>query len=247
MRQDGIKTQDRNPNGWDKIAKIRRRQIESGIDITFSKIFVPYYIDLVTKYRPKRLLEIGCGTGHLSASLSRYVSTIVALEPSVSMYEEAKQVLQDTTVKILNLKVQDYTSQEPFDLIISHMCLQVVDNIDEFLVAINALMSKESLFVYAIPHPCFYNAYKHFFGQDEYSYMRESRKLVSFAISKDPDTPISGVPYSHRPLSRYFRGLKGQNLTVKDFHEVFPSPEIQLLYDDLWDSPRYCIFHVIKN
>lgn len=247
MRPDKRKTQDQITKEWDKIAKIRRRQIESGIDLTFSRIFVPYYVTIVASCRPKRLLEIGCGTGHLSQALYRGISTVVALEPSTSMYREAKQVLKGTTVELLNLRVQDYTSQIPFDLIVSHMCLQVVDNLDEFLTAVSVLMGKASLFVSAIPHPCFYNVYKHFFESKEYNYMLESRKIVSFSISKDPATQISGIPYNHRPLSRYFRGLKDQSLTVKDFHEVFPSSEIQLLYDDIWETPRYCVFHVVKG
>lgn len=247
MRADKRKMQDETTKEWDKIAKIRRRQIESGIDLTFSRIFVPYYVNLVASCRPKRLLEIGCGTGHLSQALYRGISTAIALEPSKSMYREAKQVLKGTTVELLNLGVQDYTSKIPFDLIVSHMCLQVVDNLDEFLAAVNILMGKTSLFVCAIPHPCFYNEYKRFFESTEYNYMRESRKIVSFAISKDPATQISGIPYNHRPLSIYFRGLKAQSLVVKDFHEIFPSSEIQLLYDDIWETPRYCVFDVIKG
>jgi SAM-dependent methyltransferase len=231
------------PNRWDDYAEIRRIQIESGRDLTFSQIFLPYYLNLVKRLHPVSLLEIGCGTGHLSAALSSHVGTTIALEPSTGMFTVAKRVLQKSNVQLLRLRVEEYRGQNTFDLVISHMCLQLVENIEGFVSSVHALMETDSHFVFAIPHPCFYNEYKRFFLPSEYHYMRELTKNVSFTITKDPNTQISGVPYCHRPLSRYFSVLKACNLCVVDFEETFPEPEIQSLYGVEWHFPRYCVFH----
>lgn len=231
------------PKRWDDFASIRRVQIESGKDLTFSKIFLPFYMDLVNEFCPESLIEVGCGTGHLSASLSSHMKTAVAIEPSEGMYAVAKQVVDGSIVQLFRLRADEYNNSYPFDLIISHMVLQLVDNLELFLECVAQFMGKQSLFVFAIPHPCFYNEYKKFFDPSEYHYMKEQTKNVSFSVTKDPHTKISGVPYCHRPLSRYFSVLKKSGLHVVDFEEIFPKPEIQSLYGLDWNFPRYCVFH----
>ncbi|RJP85874.1 MAG: class I SAM-dependent methyltransferase [Desulfobacteraceae bacterium] len=231
------------PNRWDDFASIRRVQIESGNDLTFSKVFLPYYVDLVKELRPESLIEVGCGTGHLSTNLSNHVNTSVAIEPSEGMYSVAEQVIEGSCVQLFRLRAEDYRSERTFDLIISHMVLQLVDNLELFIASVAQFMGNQSHFVFAIPHPCFYNEYKKFFAPSEYHYMKELTKSVSFAVTKDPNTKISGVPYSHRPLSRYFFVLKKYGFHIVDFEETFPKPEIQSLYGTDWTFPRYCVFH----
>jgi SAM-dependent methyltransferase len=231
------------PNRWDDFAEIRKIQIESGNDITFSKVFIPYYLNLINELHPNSLLEVGCGTGHLSATLSSHVKTSIAIEPSAGMYAVAKSVLRKNNVQLLHLRVEEYREQNTFDLVISHMCLHLVENLEGFVSSVHALMGIDSDFVFAIPHPCFYNEYKHFFPPSDYHYMRELTKIVSFTITKDPNTQISGVPYTHRPLSIYFSVLKACDLSVVNFEEIFPGPDIQSLYGVEWDFPRYCVFH----
>ncbi|MDD5746210.1 MAG: methyltransferase domain-containing protein [Candidatus Omnitrophica bacterium] len=235
------------PNRWDDFASIRRVQIESGKDLTFSKVFLPYYIDLVKELRPESLIEVGCGTGHLLANLSNYVNTAVAIEPSEGMYAVAEQVIEGSDIQLFRLRVEDYQSTHPFDLIISHMVVQLVDNLELFIGSVAQLMGNQSRFVFTIPHPCFYNEYKKFFTPSEYHYMKERTKAISFSVTKDPNTKISGVPYCHRPLSRYFFVLKKFDLHVVDFKETFPAPEIQSLYGADWNFPRYCVFHALRG
>ncbi|HUW61168.1 MAG TPA: class I SAM-dependent methyltransferase [Candidatus Bathyarchaeia archaeon] len=232
---------------WDDVAVTRRFQVEAGLDITFSRVFVPYYHDLVSSICPNSLLEVGCGTGHLAFALAPLVQTVVALEPSVGMYNVAKEVLCRSRVKLLNSSVEEYVINEEFDLIISHMCLQAVANLDAFLCAVAKLAGRKSTVVFSIPHPCFYNAYKCFFHPSKYQYYREVGSLVSFSISKDPITVISGIPYTHRPLSRYFSAFKSSGLHTVDFHEILPADHIQKLYGKPWTDPRYCVFFLAKS
>lgn len=231
------------PKRWDDFASIRQVQIESGMDLTFSKVFLPYYINLVKELCPESLMEVGCGTGHLSANLINHVNTAVAIEPSEGMYAIAKQVIEGSDVQLYRLRVEDYRSTQPFDLIVSHMVLQLADNLELFIKSVAQLMGNQSYFVFTIPHPCFYNDYKKFFTPSEYHYMKELTKNVSFSVTNDPNTKISGVPYCHRPLSQYFSVLKKFGLHIVNFEETFPEPEIQSLYGMDWDFPRYCVFH----
>ena len=235
------------PQRWDDFASVRRDQIESGKDLTFTNVFLPYYINLVEELHPESLIEVGCGTGHLSKNLSNHVNKTIAIEPSKGMHSVAEKVVGGSGVQLFCLRAEDFKSAHPFDLIISHMVLQLVDNIESFIASVARLMGNHSRFVFAIPHPCFYNDYKNFFGPSEYHYMEERAKSVSFAVTKDPNTKISGVPYCHRPLSRYFFVLKKFGFYVVDFQETFPEQEIQSLYGMVWESPHYCVFHAQRG
>ncbi len=128
------------PKRWDDFASIRRAQIEAGMDLTFSKVCLPYYINLVKELRPESLIEVGCGTGHLSENLINHVNTVVAIEPSEGMHAVAKQVIEGSGVQLFRLRAEGYRSTQPFDLIISHMVLQLVDNLELFIESVAQFM-----------------------------------------------------------------------------------------------------------
>lgn len=230
-------------NVWDDAAEIRKNQIETGCDLTFSKIFVPYFIGLVQRLKPQSIFEVGCGTGHLSLALSSFVKNIDAIEPSETMYNLAIGVLKDTTVKITKSSVQEFSSNNKYDMIISHMCVQTVRDLNEFFLSIYKLINVNSTFCFSFPHPCFYNSYKKFFKEDEYQYSKTGFKNIDLTITTQPNRPIKGIPYQHRPLNEYIKSLKRANMCLKDMDEIFPDKEVQRLYGELWKEPRYIALH----
>ncbi len=235
------------PERWDNAAALRQEQIETGLDLTFSEVFLPYYNKLISECNPSSVLEVGCGTGHLSREICNIVSKVVALEPSSGMYEIAKGVLCKTNVNVINQSIQDFHSNDTFDIILSHMCVQTIYDINIFFSSIRMFLSEGSHFIFSIPHPCFYNEYKKIFSCEEYSYMTSIKKEITFAITKDKNRSIAGVPYNHRPISAYFYHLKRNNMVAIDFHEIIPDQKVQLLYGEPWKTPRYCVFHVKRN
>jgi len=235
------------PERWDNAAILRQEQIESGIDLTFSEVFLPYYKELISEYKPSSVLEVGCGTGHLSHEICKVVPKVVAIEPSSGMFKVAQKVLCKTNVEVIQNNIQNFESQSIFEMVISHMCVQTINDISNFFKSVGRFISTKALFVFTIPHPCFYNDYKNFFPDNEFSYMDVTKKEITFSISKDPSRPITGVPYNHRPISSYFKNLNNNNMVAIDFHEIFPNPQVHCLYDKPWEIPRYCVFHVKRN
>jgi 2-polyprenyl-3-methyl-5-hydroxy-6-metoxy-1,4-benzoquinol methylase len=145
------------PHRWNKAAQIRREQIENETDVTFCNVFKPYFHSIVNQLSPESILEVGCGTGHLSLSLAMGKRHIVALEPSCGMHEIAKEVLRGSDVTLHQKTIQDFSSDNLFDVIISHMCIQAVQNVDEVLKAASRFLNSSGHFIFSIPHPCFYN------------------------------------------------------------------------------------------
>lgn len=191
------------PHRWDDIADVRRKQIESGQDLTFSRVFLPLYASLVSELKPSRLLEVGGGTGHLAQALASIPNRYVMIEPSAGMFEVARQTLSDTNVEVYNHSIESFQGDERFDLILSHLCLQVADDLPSFLSGVSRHLSHDGFFLLSLPHPVFYNDYKMFFPVERFRYIEEQSDKVSFAITLDPNEKIEGVPYHHRPLSKY--------------------------------------------
>lgn len=228
---------------WCNAASIRRAQIETGADLTFCEVFVPYFVEKISQLKPKAALEIGAGTGHMVLHLSKYCGEVLAIEPSLRMYQTAQEVLKnDRVVSIQNISFEEIDSHNKFDFIYSHMCLQAIDNLVGFFDTVSTLLSNKGIAIMTLPHPCFYNGYKNFFSSEEYNYMMIKDKMISFSISKDPTNLIDNVPYHHRPLSKYVEVISSNNLNLVAFDEIYPSLEIQNKYGMKWDVPRYCSF-----
>ena len=229
------------PHRWCDSAQIRREQIESGKDLTFNEVFKPFIISRVSNLTPQNVLEVGAGTGHISKSLSDIGFSVTAIEPSKGMYGVAKDVLSESSVRIVNCTSYDLEKSETFEVAISHLVAHVVDDLLGFFNSIGEHLAQGGHFIFSIPHPCFYNDYKGFFG-DEYNYMIPITKNVSFTITKDTENTISGVPYHHRPLSTYMNKLVASGFAIDEFDETYPEEAIQKMYGAKWETPRYCIF-----
>ncbi|MCZ2720179.1 class I SAM-dependent methyltransferase [Marinomonas sp. 15G1-11] len=229
------------PNRWCNSAKIRREQIESGADLTFNEVFKPLIVSRIQSLSPNNVLEVGAGTGHISNELFKLGFPVTAIEPSQGMYEVAQDVLSSTDVRLVNCASFELERDKVYEVAFSHLVAHVVDDLSGFFVSIGQHLEKNGHFIFSIPHPCFYNEYKGFFG-DEYNYMVPITKNVSFSITKDSQNIISGVPYHHRPLSDYFNSLVNSGFAIYGFDETYPDDDIQEKYGARWESPRYCVF-----
>lgn len=229
------------PHRWCDSAKIRRWHIESGLDLTFNEVFKPLFIERISALKPVHLLEIGAGTGHLSKELSLLGFKVTAIEPSSGMYAVATDVLLNSQVKLIKCTSSNLEMSAIFDVAFSHLVAHVVDDLFEFFSSIVKHLNIGGHFIFSIPHPCFYNDYKKFFGS-EYNYMQPIDKDVSFSITKDKINTICDVPYHHWPLSTYINTLVKSGFAIDGFDETYPSDEVQKLYGPRWETPRYCVF-----
>ncbi len=229
------------PHRWCDSAERRREQIESGRDLTFNEVFKPMIVNLISNLSPSNVLEVGAGTGHLAKELSNLGLDVTAIEPSRGMYEVAQDVLSGSTVKLVNCTLFELKKEEIYDAAVTHLVAHVIDDLNGFYWSIGQHLKKNGHFIFSLPHPCFYNEYKGFFG-DEYNYMDSMTKNVSFTITKDPQNIISGVPYHHRSLSEYINKLVSSGFAINGFDETYPDYDIQEKYGARWKSPRYCVF-----
>jgi len=147
-------------NEWDSVAALRRTQIESGKDLTFSRVFVPLFRELVDTLKPKSILEAGIGTGHLTHELSVFSPRYLGIEPSDAMFRQATDVLKGRRVQLIKSSLEDLDIKETFDLVLVHLCLQTIEDHVAFLATLQGFLSSGGAFLISIPHPAFFNDYK---------------------------------------------------------------------------------------
>ncbi|HEY5315091.1 MAG TPA: class I SAM-dependent methyltransferase [Pirellulales bacterium] len=126
--------------------------------------FSSMVMEHVPRDRPVRILDVGCGTGDLTASLAHSLpqATLTGLDISRANIETAARLTSDPTIaKRLEFVCADYLSfqpPEPFDLIISDGVLHLVhDPAEQLFAKLSTELARGGQLVFAIPYPCAFN------------------------------------------------------------------------------------------
>ena len=226
-------------NSWGLISNLRKSQIESGNDITFSDLFIPYYKRLFSLLPHKKILEIGCGTGHMAQALINVLNPtlFIALDESKEMIQLARKVNRDVGIEILEVDYLNFSSVHKFDLIYSHMCLQTIEEIEAVIEKSSKLLTKNGYFIFSIPHPCFYNLYKGIFPEESFEYKRKTKTFFELTITNSSQKS-NPIPYIHRPLETYFN-IVGAHFQKIQLEEIFPTIDVMAKYEKAFKYPHY--------
>jgi SAM-dependent methyltransferase len=111
---------------------------------------LPYWQSLVAEYRPRRILDLGCGTGRLTLTLlaaavaARDDAEVVGLDASTPFLRGAREKLATTAhadrVCLVEGDMRDFDLGEPFDLVVCGFnTLSYVHGIDDHLACVAAI------------------------------------------------------------------------------------------------------------
>ena len=76
---------------WDLMCASRQAVIDSGKDISLELVTAPCLLQKVQKELPTSVIDVGCGTGFLTARLAELVSSCVGIDASGRSIEIAKK------------------------------------------------------------------------------------------------------------------------------------------------------------
>jgi SAM-dependent methyltransferase len=235
---------------WNKNAEARHKQISSEIDISYHKILIPTMMRLVGDIANKRVIDVGCGSGYLTAELARKGSYVLGVDPSKEMIRIAKREYGNLPrLKFINRSIEDFSSHYSgtgFDIAVSNMSLITIANLEEALRAISSVLLPKGIFAFNITHPCFYNQYRKYQSAGTFQYHISHAQKGSFIISNDPRGLPSPTTHFHRPLQEYFRSLKAASFAIDELIEPFPTPDVQKLYPKPWKVPHFLSLRCIK-
>ena len=143
---------------WDAIAALREDQISSGKDHSANFVLAPAILSNLP--RADSLVDIGCGTGWLTAVAQRDAKVTVGIDPSCDSIAIARVRHPGRAIRYVAESIETY-SQAPgrFDVAISNMAASSAPDLGAFLVASRTILKKGAIFVFTIPHPCFWPLY----------------------------------------------------------------------------------------
>lgn len=228
---------------WDSNARARHQQIVAGADISYTRILVPTILELLGDTQGKTILDAGCGSGTLTALLAQKAKSVIGVDQSPSMIEIAFQEYGgESNLHFVNATIEKYAVDTPsqrFDACVSNMALMNLPDLFGAVSAIRLMLKPRATIVLTITHPWFWHQYKRVSNSEKFDYLTPHIRHAPFVISLDQKPLPTPTTIFHRPLQTYFDVLYNNDLHVERLLEPFPSPEIERLYPQPWEFPRF--------
>jgi malonyl-CoA O-methyltransferase len=100
----------------------------------------------------KNILDIGCGTGFLTSLVKNTFpdANVTGIDNSLGMIDIAKRMNRNIKFKCIDANRIDLMDEE-YDLIVSSMALHWIENLPEWLVRVNKVMSENGSLYFVLP------------------------------------------------------------------------------------------------
>jgi SAM-dependent methyltransferase len=234
---------------WDRLAAERHRQIVSGEDLSFEYVLVPATFRLLEGLDTRLVLDVGSGTGDLTARLARVATSVVGIEPSRASVAIARKSCADLrNVRFVEARLEEVSAMlhgESATGAVASMTLMTTLNLGGFATALAALLRAGSRFVATLTHPCFWPRYWGYETEAWFNYEKETVIEAPFVISKFR-TEIR-TTHVHRPLEQYVTTFAKAGFMLETLAEPMPSAEVQALYPRPWQFPRFIALRWVKT
>lgn len=154
-------------------------------------------IQISQRYKGKRIIEIGCGTGKNTKLLSEIASSVHALDFSSGMLEMARKKLNNKdNVKFI---IADIRQKWPFDdksaeVIICSLVLEHIKNLEFIFSEANRILMNSGEFFISEYHP-----YKQYQGKKA-NYMKNGEKIKIIAHKHDVSEFVNTALDNHFKL-----------------------------------------------
>jgi len=236
---------------WDGLAFERHRQIFAGLDITFTYVMAPLVESLVGQNLDATLIDIGSGTGELTGRLASRFKRVVCIEPSLRSIEVAKSILSIfSNVDFINSDFEDcgenlIKNTNEKNIFLAAMMLSADPLLDKFAQKLSKISRKGDEFVATIPHPCFWPRYWGYDKESWFSYKKELFIKAPFKISLSNSK--FKTTHIHRPIEKYISTFSKFGFQLLTISEPMPNEEIQSLYPQKWEYPRFLAFKWVRG
>src|SRR5436309_1625403 len=110
---------------WDRAAVTRERQISTGKDHSAISVLGPAVLKALTDCEMSHVLDVGCGTGWLTALVALRAGTVVGIDPSCVSLEIAAERHTAPNIRYQKTTIESFSQQAPvaFTAAIANMTL----------------------------------------------------------------------------------------------------------------------------
>jgi ubiquinone/menaquinone biosynthesis C-methylase UbiE len=215
---------------WDAIAALRDEQVSSGKDHSANFVLAPAILSQIPK--ASSLVDIGCGTGWLTARASQHVEATVGIDPSCKSIVLARLRHGGPGISYCAESVEAYSCKtKRFEVAISNMAVSSAPNLKAFLAASRRILKRRALFVFTIPHPCFWPLYWGYASLPRFDYKKSFAVEGEFKIQKEASKFLT--THFHHPLDKYVSELTNASFSIESIHELtghgFSFPRFMLI------------------
>jgi SAM-dependent methyltransferase len=221
---------------WDLIAD-RYQEITGGDESSFYRRFAPFLWRQLGRLDGRRVLELGCGSGWLTAKLAAAGAQVIGLDGSSAMVRAARRGNRDLPGQMASFQVWDLGKGLPdglgqFDAVVSHMVLMDLPLIGRLVRDVATALTPQGTFIFSILHPSFFG---HSTSYDPHSATWYRRITGYLEPEQRWITSFGGHHHFHRPLSWYVNQLAQQGLMVSALHEPPSLPAVAKPANE-WDD-----------
>ena len=257
---------------WDKIAKKWDNATRNGN--WFHKYLIyPSILEILGNPEGQKILDVGCGNGHLSYMLHSKGALVTGIDKSEEMIQVCRQ--NYSYIRFLKMDITKTTDiQSTYDIAIFNNSLQDMEQYQDAIINTRKLLKINGSIIIIIKHPCFHprlqgNGWKIAFESDGRCSMtgygltslleeKEKYKGVYFTM----DNYYSNAPHCRewygesttsftRTLEEYFHAIISAGFTIGEILEPRPKPDGEIehkyLYNLLTRIPNFLVIYAKRR
>ena len=221
---------------WDAIAATRERQIADGFDHSATEVLAPAILKLLP--RVDRLVDVGCGTGWLTVLAARKAGRVVGVDASLRSIELAMRSHSRKNVAYIHAEFGQFVraNHGAFGAAFANMTLSTVAGLLRLLRAVHSALAPGGVFVFTVPHPCFWPTYWGYSNASWFEYGMEAAIEASFKIGAEKTSYVT--THFHRPLQTYIEALRQTSFTLDSLRE---------LHGRDFEYPRFLVARCVRE
>ena len=230
---------DRTTVDWEQMAAWWDEAQGDEGDLWHRTLIDPTLLRVLGSVEGQRVLDLACGNGYLSRKLARSGARVTGVDASAPIIALARAREEQDPLGVF-YHVADATALEgledaTFDVVVCNMALQDMPDAEGPLREAARVLRPAGRLVASLPHPCFD------LGEDSGWAVEKVgptttvfRKVSRYREVSQKRAHWRGeagrIWYTlsyHRPLSWYFRALRGAGFVVRAFEEPEPTEEFK--------------------
>lgn len=202
---------------WDAIAALRDDQIASGKDHSANFVLAPAILQKLKAY--SSLVDIGCGTGWLTARVEEHAALVVGVDPSNESIALARLRHPGRSIQYVAESVESFArKRQKFECAISNMAASSAPDLQSFLGASRRVLKRGAPLILTIPHPCFWPLYWGYASHPRFKYQETFAVEGEFKIQKEASTFLT--THFHHPLELYASSLVTTGFSIQSIDEL---------------------------
>lgn len=228
---------------WDSVNSKRQHVIEQGKDVSLFTVTAPCVLRNIAEDSPQRVLDVGCGSGYLTAEIANIVEECIGIDLSEKSINLAGEKYQRKNLSFVNSEISKYIPTSKIDACVANMVFMSDPEWLQSIRHIYDILEQDGHFYVMITHPCFWPKYWNYQDEEWFCYNEEIYIENNFSISLEKT--MGKTTYIHRSLEQYMDGLIKTGFGIQKIEEPYPSMPVPEGYS--YSYPRFLFIKCRKQ